>query len=279
MRLMRRRPLLSPRRPRRLLLMAGCALAVLGGCAGGGWWLARTGVMARAAASAGASLAVAGAAIGFAVENVAVEGRTRESREAILGALGVRRGVPILGVDLEAARARLEALPWVREADVERLLPDTLFVHLVERRPLAFWQRQGKLALLADDGRVMGSDGLDQYGALVVLVGDDAPKVGASLLDALATEPALFPHVAAAVRVGGRRWNIRLDTGIDVALPEEDAEGAWHRLAALDRSDSLLERAIVAVDLRLPDRLVLRLPPEPARPPATKKAKPAGNST
>jgi cell division protein FtsQ len=279
MRLLSRSPRPFPRRKRPLLLRAGCALGVLALCAGSAWWLARTGLIARAAASTGAGLAAAGAAIGFAVENVSVEGREGESREAILGALGVKRGAPILALDLDAARARLEALPWVRAADVERLLPDTIFVHLAERRPLAFWQRQGKLSLLADDGRVMTGEGLDQYGALIVLVADDAPKVAAPLLDELATEPALFPHVAAAVRVGGRRWNIRLDTGIDVALPEMDPEGAWHRLAALDRSDSLLERTIVAVDLRLPDRLVLRLPPEPAKQPAAKKTKPAGNST
>ncbi|HXQ52315.1 MAG TPA: FtsQ-type POTRA domain-containing protein [Stellaceae bacterium] len=265
--------------PRARLLLAASACAALAGLAGGFWWLAHAGYVARTESAVGASFAAAGRTLGFAVQNVAVDGRERESRQAILDAVGVKRGVSILSIDLDAAKARLEALPWVRAADVERLLPDTLFVHLTERRPLAFWQRHGKLALLADDGHVMANARLEDYGALVVLVGDDAPKVGASLLDALATEPALFPHVAAAVRVGARRWNIRLDSGIDVALPESDAEGAWHRLAALDRSESLLARNIVAVDLRLPDRLVLRLPPEPPKSPATKKAKPAGNPT
>jgi cell division protein FtsQ len=95
----------------------------------------------------------------------------------------------------------------------------------------------------------------------------------------LSTEPTLYPHVAAAVRVGARRWNIRLDSGIDVALPEDDPESAWHRLAALDRSEALLARNLVAVDLRLPDRLVLRLPPEPPKPAPAKKAKIGGKST
>jgi cell division protein FtsQ len=211
--------------------------------------------------------------MGFVVESVTVAGRERESRQAILDALGVRRGSPILDVDLEAAKARLEALPWVRAADVERLLPDALVVHIAERHPLAFWQRQQKLTLIADDGHVVPGQQLDRFAKLVVLVGDDAPPLGASLLAMLASEPALYPHVAAAVRVGGRRWNIHLDNGIDVALPEQNPDGAWHRLAELDRSESLLERNIVAVDLRLADRLVVRLPPEPPKPTPSRKTK------
>jgi len=253
------------RRLRRRLLLTGAAAALLAVMAGGTMWLARSGVAAAAEAALGARLAAAGKDVGFAVANVSVEGREREPRQAILDALGVARGTSILAVDLAAARLRLEALPWVRSAEIERLLPDTIFVRLAERRPLAFWQRQGKLVLIADDGKIIPAARLEDFGALVVL-------------DMLATEPALYPHVAAAVRVGGRRWNIRLDSGIDIDLPEQDAESAWHRLAALDRSESLLGRSILAVDLRLPDRLVLRLPPAPPKAPA-KKGKPAGKST
>jgi cell division protein FtsQ len=262
---------------RRTLALAGAA-AALALVAGNGWWLARSGKLAEAEAAAGARVAAYAKDMGFAVANVSVEGREREPRADILKAIGVARGTAILAVDLPAAKARLEALPWVKTADVERLLPDTIFVRLAERRPLAFFQRQGKLALVADDGAIIQSDHLDEYGALIVLVGDDAPALAGPLLDMLSTEPALYPHVAAAVRVGGRRWNIRLDSGIDVALPEQDPESAWHRLAALDRSEALLARNILAVDLRLPDRLVLRLPPEPPKPAPAKKPKPGGKS-
>ncbi len=266
-------------RLRRRAAIAGALAVVLGLLAAGGWWLARAGIVAEAMAAADAHAALAGKSVGFTVENVSVLGREREDRQTILAALGVKRGTPILGVDLAAAKARLEALPWIRSAEVERLLPDTLFVRLVERRPLALWQRQGKLSLVADDGAVLDGEKLDAYGSLVVLVGDDAPKLGAALLAMLASEPALYPHVAAAVRVGGRRWNLRLDSGIDVDLPEDDPAAAWHRLAALDRDESLLERNVLAVDMRLPDRLVLRLPQEPAKPAPAKKGKAGGKPT
>ncbi|HUZ72265.1 MAG TPA: FtsQ-type POTRA domain-containing protein [Stellaceae bacterium] len=261
------------RRLRQRVLLVGLVAAIVAGLGGSATWFVRSGRMEAAADRLGTWLAGIAADGGFAVDHVAVVGRERTTRQAILEALRVRRGTPILSVDLGAAKARLEALTWVGKAEVERQLPDTIFVRLVERVPLAFWQRDRKLVLIDRDGKIVPTDRLDTFGSLIVLVGDDAPRHAVALLDMLATEPALYPHVAAAVRVGGRRWNLRLDNGIDVALPEEDPDSAWHRLAALDRHDQLLERKIVAVDLRLPDRLVVRLPAEPAKSAHDKKAK------
>ncbi len=260
------------RRLRRRLAIAGSAL-LAATLIGSGGWVVRTGRAEAAAAFVGTRIAAVAAHVGFAVHHVAVAGRGRTNRQAILDALGVQVGTPILAVDLDAAKARLEALAWVHSAEVERRLPDTIFVRLVEREPLAFWQRHGKLVLIDREGRVVPTDRLDAFGSLIVLVGDDVPKTATALLAMLAEEPALYAHVAAAVRVGDRRWNVKLDNNIEVALPEEDPESAWHHLAALDRSDQILERAIVAVDLRLPDRLVVRLPPAPPKAAPTKKAK------
>jgi cell division protein FtsQ len=261
------------RRLRRRLALVGGAVVLAAACLGAGAWVVRSGRAEAAAASVGTRLADLASHGGFAVDHVAVEGRKRTGRQAILDALGVHLGTPILAIDLGVAKARLEALAWVRMAEVERRLPDTIFVHLVEREPLAFWQRRGKLVLIDREGKIVPTDRLDEFGSLIVLVGDDVPRTGAALLAMLAQEPALYHEVTAAVRVGDRRWNVKLGNGIEVALPEDDPAVAWHHLAALDRSEQLLERAIVAVDLRLPDRLVLRLPPAPPKPAPTKKAK------
>jgi cell division protein FtsQ len=263
---------------RRTILAAGAA-ALLVLLAGTGWWLERSGVIAETARSAERAFFAWTAGWGMAVSDVEVEGRERTGREAILSALGVERGTPILAIDPADAKRRLEAIAWVRSASVERRLPDALYIRLVERQPLAFWQQHGKLVLVDRDGVVVPSDHLESFGALVVLVGADAPAAGAALLDMLAGEPALAPHVAAAVRIGGRRWNLRLDNGIDVALPEENAAAAWHRLAELERSDGILERDIELIDLRLADRLVVRTVPAetPKTPP--KKGHQPGNNT
>ena len=249
---------------RTILLSSGAA--ALAALALTGFVLERTGVIARAGAAVEQRLFALTARCGLAVGNVQVEGRERASREAVLSAVAVTRGTPILAVDPADAKQRLEAVPWIRSASVERRFPDTLHIRLVERQPLAFWQRHGKLALIDRDGVVIATDRLDRFGNLIVLVGPDAPAHGAELIDMLGTEPALAAHVAAAVRVGGRRWNLHLDNNVDVALPEDDPAAAWRRLAQLERSDGLLEREIQEVDLRLPDRLVVRTATEPPKP-------------
>ncbi|HWG79239.1 MAG TPA: FtsQ-type POTRA domain-containing protein [Stellaceae bacterium] len=250
---------------RRTILLSSAA-AALAALALTGFVLERTGVIARAGIAVEQRLFAFTARCGLAIGNVQVEGRERTSREAVLNALAVTRGTPILAVDPADAKQRLETVPWIRSAAVERRFPDTLHIRLVERQPLAFWQRHGKLALIDRDGVVIPTERLDQFGNLIVLVGPDAPAHGAELIDMLATEPALAAHVAAAVRVGGRRWNLHLDNNIDIALPEDDAAAAWRRLAQLERSDGILEREIQEVDLRLPDRMVVRTVTEPPKP-------------
>ena len=249
---------------RTVLLSSGAA--ALAALALTGYVLERTGVVARAGAAVEQRLFALTARCGLAVGNVQVEGRERTSREAVLNALAVTRGTPILAVDPADAKQRLETVPWIRSASVERRFPDTLHIRLVERQPLAFWQRHGKLALIDRDGVVIPTERLDQFGNLIVLVGPDAPAHGAELIDMLASEPALAAHVAAAVRVGGRRWNLHLDNNVDIALPEDDAAAAWRRLAQLERSEGILEREIQEVDLRLPDRMVVRTATEPPKP-------------
>jgi cell division protein FtsQ len=272
MRLLKRRddppaPRQRPAQPwsRRTILLSSGATA-LAALALTGFVLHRTGVIARAGAAVEQRVFAMTARCGLAVGNVQVEGRRRAGRDAVLSAVGVARGTPILAVDPADAKQRLEAVPWIRSASVERRLPDTLHIRLVERQPLAFWQQHGKLVLIDHDGVVVPTERLDGFGNLIVLVGPDAPAQGAALIDMLATEPALAAHVTAAVRVGGRRWNLHLDNNVDIALPEDDPAAGWRRLAQLERRDGILEREIQEVDLRLPDRLVVRTAAEPAKP-------------
>jgi cell division protein FtsQ len=259
-----RRRRIFPRAWIRPMALGGAAVLTAGGVAGGIWW---KGDELRERALAATATA------GFAVNEIRVEGRTRTARDAILRAVGAERGTPILAVSPAEARARLETLAWVRTASVERLFPDTLHIRLVERTPLALWQRQGKLHLIDREGVVITSERLERFPGLLVVVGEDAPANAAGLLEMLATEPELRKRVAAGVRVGGRRWNLRFDNGIDVQLPETDPAGAWAQLARAERTSRVLARDVEVIDLRLPDRLVVRAAPEPAKEPPKKGKK------
>jgi cell division protein FtsQ len=207
----------------------------------------------------------ASAALGFRVVDIRVEGRATTDRETILEALNARPGTPILAIDPTRAKQRLESLPWVRSAVIERRFPDTIYVRLVEREPMALWQHGGKLDLIDRTGTVIPVPRLDRFAKLPMVVGEDAAAHAAELLAMLATQPDLAGRVTAAIRVGGRRWNLRLDNSIDVLLPAEDPAAAWADLARLQRNSAILQRDVQAIDMRLPDRLVVRVAPEPPK--------------
>lgn len=258
----RRKP---PPRWLRPLIWGGCALALVLLLAGGAWWLWHDGY-ARAALNrvqqAGERAQVAA---GLTVDEVILWGRRQTPRDAILRALAVRRGEPILEVDLDAAQARLAAIGWVRSATVARRLPSLLEVTIVERTPLALWQRSGRLVVVGNDGAVITERGLERFRELPIIVGGDAPAHAAALFAVLRRDPELFRQVEAAVRVGARRWNLRFRGGVEVRLPEGGEAEAWMRLAALERRHRILGRDLVAIDMRLPDRLIVRLAPDSAK--------------
>jgi len=231
------------------------------------------------AAAADRALA-ASAALGLVVRDIEVEGRETTDAATIMAALAADRGTPILAVSPSRAKEKLESLPWVRSAAIERRLPDTLMVRLVERHPLAVWQHAGKHELIDREGAVIPVKDLTRFARLPTVVGDDAPSHANALIDMLAREPELAARVTAAVRVDDRRWNLRVDNAIDVLLPETNPAEAWARLAELERADRLLQRDIQAVDMRLPDRLVLRtVGAQPGEAAPAKKARPPGKNT
>lgn len=200
----------------------------------------------------------ASARAGLQVADVLVEGRERTNPRDLMAVLDARRGAPILTFDPHQAKAEIETLPWVRRATVERRLPNTIQVRLEERIPTALWQRGGRFAVIDQDAKEIPGVDPGNFAKLLIVVGDDAPEHAGALIALLDTEPAMRGRVSAAVRVGGRRWNLNLENGVVVNLPETNAGAAYERLAELERNNGLVERDLVSVDLRLPDRLILR---------------------
>lgn len=215
-------------------------------------------------------LGAAAATLGLRITKVSIEGRTKTPQVMLNAALGIRPGEPILAYSLSEARSRIESIKWVEHATVERRLPNTILVRLVERRPFAVWQIDGQFRLVDREGKVVADSDVATFaGQLPLVVGTGAPEAAAELMEALAAHPDLAGRMVAAVRVGERRWNLRMKNGADVMLPE-GAEGlALAKLAELQASHALLDRPLAVVDLRLPDRLVVRPQPDPKADPKT----------
>lgn len=228
---------------------------------GGPVWLWQTGIAAKAMDDAHGQFLILTVRMGFAVDNVYLQGRSETSKRQVMAALGIKRGQPIWDFDPHRAKTRLEALAWVQSASVIRQLPDTIRVRLTERRPMALWQRKSKLILIDRFGVVIQRRDLKRFSHLLIIVGKDAPDHAEAMINILKTAPGIYHRVAALVRVGQRRWNLRLDNGIDIQLPETGVRGALTRLVKANRRQKLLSRDVTMIDLRLPDRLVVRTAP------------------
>jgi cell division protein FtsQ len=198
-------------------------------------------------------------AAGMRIATVSLSGQRQVSREEIFVAAGVTDRSSLLFLDVADARTRLEAIPWIAEATVRKLYPDRLQITVTEREAFALWQQQGKVHVIAADGTVLAAKVEPRLAALPFVVGNGAAVKARDFLAVLDRYPAVRDQVRAAILVADRRWNLRLKNGIDVRLPDTDVERALETLARLNAEKNLLNRDITAVDLRLPDRLTVRL--------------------
>jgi cell division protein FtsQ len=201
------------------------------------------------------------AGLGFRLSEVHLQGATAASQKEILQAAAITPGVPILGLDLNAIRARVERVAWVDHARVIRLLPDTLVIAVQQRPLMAVWQHQGRL----DVGRIDPTVDPRHFAALPRIIGAGANIEAAKLLPIFANRPALMARVQAIRRVDERRWDLLLKDGGTILLPDTGEPAALDRLARLDRAGHILDLGLARIDLRNPRFVVAR----PGRAPAS----------
>jgi cell division protein FtsQ len=221
-------------------------------------------------------------AAGLRISSVALTGQQHVSREEVLAIAGVTGTTSLIFLDVEQARERLKSNPWIADATVLKLYPRELQISIKEREAFALWQKERVVSVIADDGTVLEPYVAPRLIRLPLVVGIGAEAKAKDLIALLDRHPALRDFVRASVLVGERRWNLRLKNGIEVRLPETGVATALERLVTLDGEKNLITRDIVIIDLRLPDRVTVRLSDATAQARIeTSKAKPkkkAGNA-
>jgi cell division protein FtsQ len=203
--------------------------------------------------------------VGFRITAVAINGRKQLTQDEVLAIGGVNGRSSLLFLDAAAVRERLKANPWIADATVLKLYPGHLQIDLVERTAFALWQRDGRLSVIADDGAVLEPYVSPRFLSLPLVVGKGADTHARDFLALLSRYPQVSSVTKAAIFVGERRWNLRLKDGLDIRLPELDVGNALATLSRLDKEDHLFSRDIVAVDMRLPDRLTVQLSDDAAK--------------
>jgi len=205
---------------------------------------------------------------GFRVRSVDVQGIHRMDSKPVFQIALDQKSMAMPLVDVAAIRERLLQYGWVKDARVSRRLPDTLVIDIVERKPAALWQNAQQLSLIDAEGVVLDRVPISAMPDLPLLIGPGANAQSGSLQALLAGSPSLRPQLESAEWVGRRRWDLNFQTGETVALPEgqDAAKAALAKFARLDKSAGLLGRGIVRVDLRIPGKMVVRLPRAPGEP-------------
>jgi cell division protein FtsQ len=202
---------------------------------------------------------------GFRITTVAITGRKQLTQDEVLAIGGVNGRSSLFFLDAATVRDKLKANPWIGEATVLKLYPGQLQIDIVERSAFALWQQDGRLSVIADDGAVLEPYVSRRFLSLPLVVGKGAETRARDFLALLARYPQVRAATKAAVFVGERRWNLRLKDGLDIRLPENDVGNALAALSKFDKEDRLFSRDIVAVDMRLPDRLTVQLSEDAAK--------------
>ena len=209
-------------------------------------------------ASMGSAIGAQAAGIGFKLKAMHVQGASDMATPDILRAAGVYQDEPVLGLDLEAIRQRVQAVGWVKEARVVRLLPDTLVLAVVERKQLAVWQSGGRSHVIDETGRVIPEADPGRFPTLPWFLGARATPAAAPRHPGMAARPRRAQRTPARVGGGGRRWDLRMKDGSLVQLPAVDEGAALIQLEQLDQRSRSRELGFERIDLRDPAVVAVR---------------------
>src|ERR1700692_571237 len=244
---------------------AGVAATILMLLGSAGFGMVRGGHVEEVTQALGDTRNAIANSAGFRITTVAINGRKQLTQDEVLGIGGVNGRSSLLFLDAATVRDKLKANPWIADATVLKLYPGQLQINITERSAFALWQPDGRLSVIADDGAVLAPFLSRRFLSLPLVVGKGAETRAKDFLALLARYPQVRSVTKAAIFVGERRWNLRLKDGLDIRAPENDVGNALPALSKLDKEDRLFSRDIVAVDMRLPDRLTVQLSEDAAK--------------
>lgn len=200
--------------------------------------------------------------LGFTLDDILIEGREKTSQRDILKTLNLQRSDNILSLDLQELRRKLETLPWISRADIRRsYFPNILHIAIRERQVASIWQISEKFHPIDTEGNVINAP-FKPTKPILLIVGEQAPEHINELLEIVKKDNDIWPRVKVANYISKRRWNLILDSienGITIKLPEENVKQAWKKLIKLDRTQGILKRKLTFIDLRLKDKVIVKL--------------------
>jgi len=196
--------------------------------------------------------------MGFGIENVLVDGRIHTDRDILLSLLDIQKGDPLLGVDLTNSKEKIEKISWVKHATLERQLPDTLSLKIIEREPIGLWQKNGKVFVIDNEGIILTSKVSEEFKNFIIFTGSNVQKKAGGFINLLQAEPSLYDKIEAAQYISERRWDLTLKNGLLIKLPEESVPFALSQFVDYQKQDGLLDKKIKSLDARMFPRIIVQ---------------------
>lgn len=237
-----------------------------------GSWIWLSGLYGQATQAAGHFLIAQSVKAGFKIDNILVQGRENLDAETLLATINLQEGDALFGLNLPEILTNVEALSWVKSARVQIRYPNTVFIDVEERQPLALWHQfeihqteqhrpDNNVVLIDKDGVILTRTPPAQFQNLPIVTGEKAHLAATEILSHLAAEPSVVTRVQAAAYISERRWDLKLKNGVIIHLPESDVGLSLRRLAKSQAQTSLLDKEIISVDARYEDRLIIKTKP------------------
>ncbi|MBV1701356.1 MAG: cell division protein FtsQ/DivIB [Hyphomicrobiales bacterium] len=233
------------------------ALLLLGVVGGAGF--VQSGKYAAFAAENGSIGDIVARSIGLGITAVIVTTDNGTSGSQLLPVTGINKNSSLLFLNAGSVRDRLMAQPLVQQASVRKLYPDRLVIDVIERKPFAIWQKDGKLSIVSADGTPISTMDNDRFAMLPFVVGEGANLQIQKYSQLLAAAGNLKSRIRSGILVSERRWDLKMTNGVDIRLPEKHPERALQELARLEQSSQVLEKDVISLDFRVPDRMIARL--------------------
>ena len=197
---------------------------------------------------------------GFRLQNISITGDNNLKKEDILNIINDKEYKTIFDVNLFKIHNNLLLNEWIETVKIERTLPSSIKIQIIEKKPVAIWQTKLGNKLITEDGSIISNANVTTFkNRLPIIIGEGANKNAFLILQILRKNPDLYNNVWSISYINKRRWNVHLKQGVIVLLPKKQIHAAWTKIDFLQRKYKILDIGLTEIDIRNQDQIFAKI--------------------
>ena len=194
---------------------------------------------------------------GFKIKNILIIGTHNLSQDYVINIINTQNHINILNVNLHSIYNKIIQNSWVEETYVERILPDTIKIKVLEKKPIAIWQNQKGNKLITVNGDVIYHANVNKFkNSFPIIKGEKSKENISSILKILETNKNFAKNIWSLTFINQRRWDLHFNQGLIVRLPSQNVIKAWQKIIKLQTNYNILNLRLTEIDLRNPEQIL-----------------------